>query len=247
MGAIPETLFESELFGHIKGAFTDARENRQGKFELAEKGTLFLDEIGNLSFNMQSKLLSALQNRTITRIGSNRPVAVDIRLICATNRNLDKMVKESLFREDLLYRINTIQIELPPLRSRGNDIVELSDFFLRKFCLKYGKPEMRINHHAFDKLIRYSWPGNIRELQNTIEKAVILCDSSVIKPEDFYLRPVQGIEEDNRIIPLDEVEERMINLAIERNNGNLTAAAEQLGITRQTLYNRFRKIKQDDK
>jgi DNA-binding NtrC family response regulator len=247
MGAIPETLFESELFGHVKGAFTDARENRQGKFELANKGTLFLDEIGNLSFQMQSKLLSALQNRTITRIGSNQPVAVDIRLISATNRNLEKMVKESLFREDLLYRINTIQIEIPPLRARSNDIAELSEFFLRKFCAKYGKTEMRINHHAFDKLMRYSWPGNIRELQNTIEKAVILCDSSVIKPEDLYLRPVQGIEEDNRIIPLDEVEERMINLAIERNNGNLTAAAEQLGITRQTLYNRFRKFKQDAK
>jgi len=247
MGAIPESLFESELFGHVKGAFTDARENRQGKFELADKGTLFLDEIGNLSFQMQAKLLSALQNRTISRIGSNQTVAVNIRLICATNRNLEKMVKESLFREDLLYRINTIQIEIPPLRSRGNDIIELSEFFLKKFCLKYGKAEMRINHHAFDKLMRYSWPGNIRELQNTIEKAVILCDSNVIKPEDLYLRPVQGMEEETRIIPLDEVEERMINLAIERNNGNLTAAAEQLGITRQTLYNRFRKLKQDAK
>jgi len=243
MGAIPETLFESELFGHVKGAFTDARENRQGKFELADKGTLFLDEIGNLSFQMQSKLLNALQNRTITRIGSNQPVAVDIRLICATNRNLEKMVSDSLFREDLLYRINTIQIEIPPLRSRGNDIAELAEFFLRKFSLKYGKTEMRINHHAFDKLMRYSWPGNIRELQNTIEKAVILCDSNVIRPEDLYLRPVQGLEENDTIIPLGEVEERMINLAVEKNNGNLTAAAEQLGITRQTLYNRFRKLR----
>ncbi len=242
MGAIPETLFESELFGHVKGAFTDARESRQGKFELADKGTLFLDEIGNLSFQMQSKLLNALQNRTITRIGSNQPVAVDIRLICATNRNLEKMVNDSLFREDLLYRINTIQIEIPPLRSRGNDIAELSEFFLRKFSLKYGKTEMRINHHAFDKLMSYSWPGNIRELQNTIEKVVILCESTVIRPEDLYLRPVQGLEENDRIIPLGEVEERMINLAVERNNGNLTAAAEQLGITRQTLYNRFRKL-----
>jgi DNA-binding NtrC family response regulator len=247
MGAIPESLFESELFGHVKGAFTDARENRQGKFELADKGTLFLDEIGNLSFQMQSKLLTVLQKRTITRIGSNVPVPVDIRLICATNRNLEKMVKDGLFREDLLYRINTIQIEIPPLRTRGNDIIELADFFLKKFINKYGKSELRINNQSYDKLMRYNWPGNIRELQNTIEKAVILSDSPVIKPEDLYLRPVQGIDEGPEIIPLDEVEERMINLAIEKNNGNLTAAAEQLGITRQTLYNRFRKSKQDAK
>lgn len=247
MGAIPETLFESELFGHIKGAFTDAKESRPGKFELANKGTLFLDEIGNLSFHMQSKLLAVLQNRKITRIGSNIPVPVDIRLICATNRNLDAMVKESLFREDLLYRINTIQIEIPPLRNRGNDITELSEFFLRKFIIKYGKSEMRINHQAIDKLMNYSWPGNIRELQNTIEKAVILCDSSVIKPEDLYLKPAQGISENDPLITLDEVEERMINMALEKNNGNLTAAAGQLGITRQTLYNKFKKIRKNAK
>jgi DNA-binding NtrC family response regulator len=247
MGAIPESLFESELFGHVKGAFTDAHDNRQGKFELADKGTLFLDEIGNLSFQMQSKLLTVLQNRKITRIGSNQPVPVDIRLICATNRNLDTMVKESLFREDLLYRINTIQIEIPPLRTRGNDIIELSEFFLRKFSLKYGRNDMRINHQAFDKLMRYSWPGNVRELQNTVEKAVILCDSPVIKPEDFYLKPAKGIEESDKIITLDEIEGKMINLAIEKNNGNLTAAAEQLGITRQTLYNKFKKMRQDAK
>ena len=247
MGAIPETLFESELFGHKKGAFTDAKENRPGKFELADKGTLFLDEIGNLSFQMQSKLLAALQNRKITRIGSNDAVQVDIRLICATNRNLDKMVKEGLFREDLLYRINTIQIEIPPLRNRENDIIELADFFLKKFVNKYGKSELRINNQSYDKLMRYNWPGNIRELQNTIEKAVILCDSKVIKPEDLYLRPIQGIEEGDKIIPLEEIEVRMINLAVEKNNGNLTAAAEQLGITRQTLYNKFKKMKQDAK
>jgi DNA-binding NtrC family response regulator len=247
MGAIPETLFESELFGHKKGAFTDAKENRSGKFELADKGTLFLDEIGNLSFHMQSKLLAAIQNRKITRIGSNDVIPVDIRLICATNRNLDKMVKEGIFREDLLYRINTIQIEMPPLRNRGNDIIELSDFFLRKFLNKYGKSDLRINNQSYDKLMRYTWPGNIRELQNTIEKAVILCDSSVIKPEDLYLKLSQGISESDPVITLEEVEERMINLAIEKNNGNLTAAAEQLGITRQTLYNRFKKMKQDVK
>ncbi|MBK9390367.1 MAG: sigma-54-dependent Fis family transcriptional regulator [Bacteroidetes bacterium] len=247
MGAIPETLFESELFGHVKGAFTDARENRQGKFELADKGTLFLDEIGNLSFHMQSKLLAALQNREITRIGSNNIVPVDIRLICATNRNLDKMVKESLFREDLLYRINTIQIEIPPLRNRGNDIIELSDFFLKKFINKYGKTDLRVNNQAYDKLMRYSWPGNIRELQNTIEKAVILCDSSVIKPEDLYLKPPEENLAPEDILTLEAMEEKLINIAIEKNNGNLTAAAEQLGITRQTLYNKFRKNKTDVK
>lgn len=245
VGAIPETLFESELFGHVKGAFTDARENRPGKFELADKGTLFLDEIGNLSFHLQSKLLAALENRTITRIGSNQPVAIDIRLICATNRNLGKLVKEGLFREDLLYRINTIQIELPPLRERGNDIVEIAGFFLRKFTQKYDKPDLKINHQAFDKLLRYSWPGNIRELQNTIEKAVILCDTSVIKADDIYLRPAEQISDNDSFLTLAELEEKLINIAIEKNNGNFTAAAEQLGITRQTLYNRFRKNKKD--
>jgi transcriptional regulator with PAS, ATPase and Fis domain len=245
MGAIPESLFESELFGHLKGSFTDARENRPGKFEIADKGTLFLDEIGNLSYNLQSKLLTVLESRMITRIGSNQPVPVDIRLICATNRNLEKMVKDGLFREDLLYRINTIQIELTPLRERGNDIIEMAEFFLRKFTSKYDKPDLRINNPAFDKLLRYSWPGNIRELQNTIEKAVILCDTSIIKPEDFYLHPLQQITEIENLGTIAEMEEKLINIAIEKNNGNLTAAAELLGITRQTLYNKFRKNKKN--
>jgi len=170
MGAITETLFESELFGHVKGAFTDARENRPGKFEVADKGTLFLDEIGNLSFHLQAKLLAAIQNRQISRIGSNLPVPVDIRLICATNRNLENMVQEGLFREDLLYRINTIQIEVPPLRDRGNDVLVLADFFLKKYGSKYAKPNLKINQPALDKLMKYQWPGNIRELQHTIEK-----------------------------------------------------------------------------
>ncbi len=243
MGAITETLFESELFGHVKGAFTDARENRQGKFEIAHKGTLFLDEIGNLSFHLQSKLLAAIENRQITRIGSNEPVQVDIRLICATNRKIDNMVKEGLFREDLLYRINTIQIELPPLRERGKDIVALAEFFLQKYTCKYNKRNLKINRQAIDKLMDYSWPGNIRELQNTIEKAVILCDTAVIKPEDLYLKPVSRSIGFDSISTLEEVEQRMMTLAIEKNNGNLTAAAEQLGITRQTLYNRMKKDK----
>ena len=190
MGAVSETLFESELFGHVKGAFTDARENRAGKFETASKGTLFLDEIGNLSVHLQAKLLAAIQNRKITRIGSDLPVAVDIRLICATNKNLLLMVEEGVFREDLLYRINTIQIELPPLRERGDDILALADFFLKKYAAKYEKYGLKINGTAQEKLLRYQWPGNIRELQHTIEKAVILSDSSVLKPDDFFLRPV---------------------------------------------------------
>jgi DNA-binding NtrC family response regulator len=247
MGAITETLFESELFGHVKGAFTDARENRQGKFEIAHRGTLFLDEIGNLSFHLQSKLLAAIENRQISRVGSNQLIPIDIRLICATNKNPENMVKEGLFREDLLYRINTIQIELPPLRERGNDIIILSEFFLGKYTRKYDKPEMRINQHAIDKLMEYSWPGNIRELQNTIEKAVILSESSVIKPENFYLRPAPEIKSLDSIATLEEMEEKMIRLALDKNNGNFTAAAEQLGITRQTLYNRIKKTRQDDK
>ena len=241
MGAITETLFESELFGHVKGAFTDARENRQGKFEIANKGTLFLDEIGNLSFHLQAKLLAAIENRQITRIGSNDPVPVDIRLICATNRNIETMVRDGLFREDLLYRINTIQIELPPLRERGKDIITLAEFFLRKYIQKYNKRDLRISRQSLDKLMDYSWPGNIRELQNTIEKAVILSDSSVIKPEDLYLRPVSQSRSFDSVATLEEMEKRMINMAIENNNGNLTAAADQLGITRQTLYNRLKK------
>jgi len=245
IGSLTETLFESELFGHMKGSFTDAHENRQGKFETAHKGTLFLDEIGNLSFHLQAKLLSAIENRQITRIGSNQPIAIDIRLICATNRNLEKMVSEGLFREDLLYRINTIQIELPPLRERGNDIIILAEFFLRKYTFKYNKPEIKLNREATEKLLGYSWPGNIRELQHTVEKAVILSDSPVVKPEDLYLKQESSLPDTNSFITLDEMEQKMIRQAIKANNGNYTAAAEQLGITRQTLYNRLKKQKHD--
>ncbi len=245
IGSLTETLFESELFGHMKGSFTDAHENRQGKFETAHKGTLFLDEIGNLSFHLQSKLLSAIETRQITRIGSNRPIATDIRLICATNRNLEKMVSEGLFREDLLYRINTIQIELPPLRERGNDIIILAEFFLKKYSFKYNKPDIKLNREATEKLLGYSWPGNIRELQHTIEKAVILSDSPVLKPEDLYLKQEFSVPDTNSFITIDEMEQKMIRQAIKTNNGNFTAAAEQLGITRQTLYNRLKKQKHD--
>jgi transcriptional regulator with PAS, ATPase and Fis domain len=241
MGALSETLFESELFGHVKGAFTDARENRQGKFEIADKGTLFLDEIGNLSFHLQAKLLAVIENRQFSKIGSNQLIPTDIRLICATNRNLENMVHEGLFREDLLYRINTIQIELPPLRDRGNDIFILAEFFLKKYAYKYNKPSLKINQHAHDKLLKYSWPGNIRELQHTIEKAVILSESTILKPDDLYLKNNNSISSYNSFSTLQEMEKKMIQQALENNNGNFTAAADQLGITRQTLYNRFKK------
>ena len=241
MGAISESLFESELFGHMKGAFTDARENRQGKFEIADKGTLFLDEIGNLSFHLQAKLLSAIENRQITRIGSNQLIPTNIRLICATNRNLENMVHEGLFREDLLYRINTIQIELPPLRDRGDDIIILSDFFLKKYAFKYNKQNLKISQKVYDKLLKYSWPGNIRELQHTIEKAVILSESDILKPDDIYLRQATSANRVVSFATLEEMERQMIQHALEKNNGNFTAAADQLGVTRQTLYNRLKK------
>lgn len=241
MGAISETLFESELFGHVKGAFTDARENRAGKFETAHKGTLFLDEIGNLSFHLQAKLLAAIQNREFMRLGSDRPIPVDIRLVCATNKNLEQMVADGLFREDLLYRINTIQIEVPPLRERGEDIIVLADFFLKKFATKYEKHGLKINQAAQNKLLKYPWPGNIRELQHTIEKAVILSDSNVLKPDDFFFKQVLSSKFDDEHLTIEEMEKRMILSALEKNAGNMSLAADKLGVTRQTLYNKIKK------
>ena len=242
MGAVTESLFESELFGHVKGAFTDARDNRAGKFEVANNGTLFLDEIGNLSFHLQAKLLASLQNREITRIGSNQPIPIDIRLICATNKNLPDLVEKGLFREDLLYRINTIQIEIPPLRDRGNDILVLAEFFLKKYAYKYDKPALKLNHQAQEKLLKYQWPGNIRELEHSIEKAVILSENNILNADDFFLRPVTGIKAETDSLKLEEMEKRIILLALDKNPGNVTAAAEQLGITRQTLYKKMKKF-----
>jgi DNA-binding NtrC family response regulator len=241
MGSITETLFESEMFGHVKGAFTDAKEDRSGKFEIAHKGTLFLDEIGNLSLQSQAKLLSALQNRYIVRVGSNRQIPVDIRLICATNCILPSRVIEGLFREDLLYRINTIQIEVPPLRDRVDDIPVLAFHFLRVYCDKYNKPGKKINTQALEKLSNYLWPGNIRELQHSIEKAVILSDSSVLNPSDFSFNTLSKGPIDNDSITLEEMEKKLIAESIRKHYNNLSVVAAKLGITRQTLYNKLKK------
>ena len=241
MGAVSETLFESELFGHTKGAFTDAHDNRTGKFELANRGTLFLDEIANLPLNLQSKLLVALQNREITRVGSNKPIPIDIRLVSATNRNLREMVDKGLFREDLLYRINTIQIEVPPLRARKDDILFLAQHFLAKYSEKYNKPNITIADSAEQKLTEYQWPGNVRELEHSIEKAVILSESGELCVSDFFSGSVSDTNSLSTILKLDEMEQKMITLAIEKNGGNIKAAAEQLGVTRQTLYNKMKK------
>jgi len=241
MGSISENLFESELFGHLKGSFTDAKDDRAGKFEAANGGTLFLDEIGNLSLQTQAKLLSAIQNKTIVRVGSNKPISVDIRLICATNENLDKMVADGLFREDLLYRINTIAVEVPPLRERDQDILVLADFYLHKFTLKYGKPRLKINQDAQEKLLAYPWPGNVRELLHTVERAVILSEDDVLKSSDFLLNTKLQTTTATGLLTLEEMELQMINNALEQNTGNYSAAAEQLGISRQTLYNKMKK------
>ncbi|WP_431124752.1 sigma-54-dependent transcriptional regulator [Flagellimonas flava] len=241
MGSIAENLFESELFGHMKGAFTDAKDDRAGKFEAAHKGTLFMDEMGNLSLQMQAKLLSAIQNKSVVRVGSNKPIDVDIRLICATNCNLPQMVADGLFREDLLYRINTINIEVPPLREREGDILILADFFLKKFASKYDKPGLRINNLAQEKLMEYPWPGNVRELQHTMERAVILSEGNVLKPTDFLLHSKPSQSFDAGPATLDEMEQQMISKALEQHDGNYSAAADQLGISRQTLYNKMKK------
>ena len=240
MGAVSETLFESELFGHIKGAFTDARDNRQGKFEAAHKGTLFLDEIGNLSLPLQAKLLAVLQNRTVVRVGSNKPIPIDIRLVCATNRNLEQMVADGQFREDLLFRINTIHVNIPPLRERAEDIPVLADFFLEKYAGRYGKSSLQLSKSAIEKLEAYRWPGNVRELQHTIEKAVILSEGKQLTADDFLFK--QAVNSAT-FMPdtIDEMEKMMLERALDRHKGNLSAAADQLGIARQTLYNKMKK------
>ena len=236
MGAITETLFESELFGHVKGAFTDARADRPGKFEVANKGTLFLDEIGNLSYHLQAKLLTALQRRSIVRVGSNTPIPVNIRLICATNRDLQEMVQKGDFREDLLYRINTIHVEIPPLRERPEDIVPLTEIFLSKYTKIYGKTAMCLSLDAKEKLKAQPWFGNIRELEHTIEKAVIIAERSVLDGNDFDFPRAKKKPVTKEATTLEEMEYNMIKNAMDKYSGNLSLVASQLGISRQTLY-----------
>jgi len=241
MGAITESLFESELFGHTKGSFTDAKTDRAGKFEAADKGSLFLDEIGNLSYTLQAKLLTALQSRKIVRVGSNTPIPVDIRLISATNRDLFKSVREDEFREDLLYRINTIQIEVPPLRERKEDIPLLAEFFIERFSKKYNKSGITLSEKAIQKLESYTWPGNVRELEHTIEKAIILSDRPELQPEDFLMRPIQDRISMMESITLEEMEKMLIEKAISKYDKNISAIANELGITRPTLYSKIKK------
>jgi DNA-binding NtrC family response regulator len=241
MGAITETLFESELFGHKKGAFTDAREDRPGRFELANGGTLFLDEIGNLSLALQGKLLSALQSRQVTRVGSNHPIAVDIRLICATNMPLHKMVQEGTFRQDLLYRINTVEIHVPPLCERVEDIPLLAQHYLNHYAKKYHKTVKLITPEAMDRLKRYAWPGNIRELQHAIERAVIMTDSDTLQESDFLLSRSLSTGATNHTLNLDEVEKTAIAKALQMHSGNISKAADELGLTRASLYRRMEK------
>jgi len=242
LGAIHENLFESELFGHMKGAFTDARENKPGRFEAAHGGTIFLDEIGNLSLTLQNKLLSVLQNRKVVRLGSNKEIPVDVRLICATNTPLYEMVQQNKFREDLLYRINTVEIRVPALRERVNDIPLLLDYFLSIFSHKYKKGKFKVLQSTLTKLSKYEWPGNIRELLHSVERAVILSDEKILHFADFTSdRLTERGKEISDTFNLDEIEKRYILKAIKKNNGNITRAAKDLGITRTALYRRLEK------
>ena len=242
MGAITESLFESELFGHVKGSFTDAHTDRTGKFEAADKSTLFLDEIGNLPYHLQAKLLTAIQRRSIVRVGSNSPMPIDIRLICATNRNLQEMVDNGEFREDLLYRINTIHIEIPSLRERKEDIIPLAERFMIRFCKQYDKEPMKFSSAAKEKLSIHPWYGNIRELEHVIEKVVIINDEPLIPAEILQLSSRKIESPERNISTLEDMEKQMIRKALEACAGNLSAVATQLGFTRQTLYNKMKKF-----
>lgn len=243
MGAIAETLFESELFGHKKGAFTDAKEDRIGRFEIANKGTLFLDEIGNLPLNLQAKLLAVLQNREVMPLGSSRSVSIDIRLICATNMPISEMIEKKEFRQDLLYRINTVEIYLPPLRERGEDIPLLARHFLKIYGKKYKRANKKISSTALTKLQRYHWPGNVRELQHAIERAVIMSDEELIQPDDFFFLNQKSQGDNNQVntLNLDEMEKTVIEKALQKYNGNISKAAKELGLTRASLYRRLEK------
>jgi two-component system, NtrC family, response regulator HydG len=243
LGAISESLFESELFGHEKGAFTDAKAEKQGRFEIASGGTIFLDEIGNLSLAMQTKLLTVIERREVTRVGSNKPIKIDVRLICATNNNLMDMVAQGLFRQDLIYRVNTVEIHLPPLRERGGDIELLSKHFLQTYTKKYKKTARSISSAGLKKLNVYPWPGNVRELQHAIERAVIMSENNMLEPDDFFLstpaRKAGELEFEN--YNLDDIEKTVILKVLKQAQGNITQAAQELGLTRTSLYRRMEK------
>jgi DNA-binding NtrC family response regulator len=240
LGSLSETLFESELFGHIKGAFTGADSDRIGRIESSSGGTLFLDEIGNIPLSLQGKLLSSIQQKKIVPLGSSLERHIDMRLICATNRPLKKMVEENLFREDLLYRINTVQIDVPPLRDRGDDIISLSEHFLMKYARKYRKPDLRLTRSVLQKFKTYKWPGNVRELEHTIEKAVILCDRNTLSNEDFVF--AYGYEKkEEELKTFDDIEKYYINRALQKHAGKLTEVAKELNISRQTIYRKIKK------
>lgn len=247
MGAITESLFESELFGHVKGAFTDAKADRPGKFEIANHGSLFLDEIGNLSYHLQAKLLTVLQQRSVIRVGDNTPIPIDIRLICATNRDLAEMVREGHFRKDLLYRVNTIHLEIPPLRERPEDIIPLARIFLEKYAALYKRAVPTLSPDAEKQLREYPWMGNIRELEHAIEKALIIADGPMLDGRSLNLPAAQNAAPVTKAAApdattLEEMEYQMIKAAIDKFSGNLSLAANQLGISRQTLYNKMKRF-----
>ncbi len=243
MGALTPTLFESELFGHVKGAFTDAKEERTGRFEAASNGTLFLDEIGNIPLELQAKLLTVLQNRNVARVGSNTYRSIDIRLICATNHSIYDMVKDGKFRQDLLYRINTVEIRIPPLRERKEDIPLLSEYFIDMFRKKYNKPDLFIPPLTMKRLESYHWPGNVRELQHAIERSVIMSESNELQPSDFFFTTASNKDETFALsnYNLENVEKAVIQKVLREHNGNITQAAKELGLTRTSLYRRMEK------
>lgn len=245
VGSLTESLFESELFGHTRGAFTDAREERTGRFEAAGGGTLFLDEIGNITLHQQARLLTVLQNRQVTKLGSHQPIPIDIRLICATNVPLEELANEKRFRKDLIYRINTVEIILPPLRKRTGDIELLARHFVKQYKEKYFKPNLELDKKTIDKLNHYHYPGNVRELQYAIERAVIMSDGACLQPGDIVFSPLESRETELIKTPdsinLNVLEKNAILLAIEKNNGNITKAAKELGLTRTALYRRLNK------
>lgn len=243
-GSLTESLFESELFGHKKGAFTDAREDRAGRFESANEGTFFLDEIGNISLSQQAKLLTVLQNRQVTRLGTNQPIPIDIRLICATNIPLNELANESRFRKDLIYRINTVEITIPPLRKRVDDIMVLSKHFASIYATKYLKPNIEFDKSAIDKLQQYQYPGNVRELQYTIERAIIMSESELLQAKDLLFSPMESAvvpQSENDNLNLNSIEKNTILRVIEKHGGNITKASKELGLTRTALYRRLSK------